>query len=316
MKITVLDSATLGEDLDLSPLSEVMETEIYKNTAPSEVEERIAESDVVIINKIKLNQTNLSGAKKLKLICIAATGFDNIDIEYCKQNNIAVCNVVGYSSQSVAQVTVATALSLACHLNEHTEMVRSGRYTASGVANSLTPVYHEIAGKTWGIVGYGNIGKQVGRVADAIGCRVIYNKRTPDGNDNCVSLETLCKESDIISIHTPLSPSTRGIISREMITLMKNDAIVVNAARGAVTDEGALALAIKEGRIGALGSDVYSVEPFGEDHPFYEIKELPNVCLTPHMAWGAYESRVRCLNEIILNIKAFLGGEIRCRLDI
>lgn len=316
MKITVLDSATLGEDLDLSPLSEVMETEIYKNTAPSEVEERIAESDVVIINKIKLNQTNLSGAKKLKLICIAATGFDNIDIEYCKQNNIAVCNVVGYSSQSVAQVTVATALSLACHLNEHTEMVRSGCYTASGVANSLTPVYHEIAGKTWGIVGYGNIGKQVGRVADAIGCRVIYNKRTPDGNDNCVSLETLCKESDIISIHTPLSPSTRGIISRDMIALMKNDAIVVNAARGAVTDEGALALAVKEGRIGALGSDVYSVEPFGEDHPFYEIKELPNVCLTPHMAWGAYESRVRCLNEIILNIKAFLGGEKRCRLDI
>ncbi len=316
MKITVLDSATLGEDLDLSPLSEVMETEIYKNTAPDQVAGRIAESDVVIINKVKLTEANLSGAKNLKLICIAATGYDNIDVAYCKKAGVAVCNVIGYSSQSVAQITVATALSLISHLHEHSETVRSGRYSASGVANSLTPVYHEIAGMTWGIVGYGNIGRQVGKVAEALGCRVIYNRNTPDGNENCVSVETVCRESDIISIHTPLSDSTRNLINSDMIALMKKDAIVVNAARGAVTDEGALATAVKEGRIGALGSDVYSVEPFGTDHPFYEIKELPNVCLTPHMAWGAYEARVRCLNEIILNIKAFFGGDIRCRVDL
>jgi glycerate dehydrogenase len=316
LKITVLDSATLGEDLDLSPLSEVMETEIYVNTPPESVAERIAESDVVIINKVKLNESNLAGAKNLKLICVAATGYDNIDVAYCKMAGIAVCNVVGYSSLSVAQITVATVLSLSCHLHEHTETVRSGRYTASGVANSLTPVYHELAGKTWGIVGYGNIGKQVGRVAEALGCRVIYNKRTPDKNSECVSLETLCKESDIITIHTPLSDSTRGLISKDMVSLMKNDVIVVNEARGAVTDEAALSLAVKEGRIGALGCDVYSVEPFGTDHPFYEIKERPNVCLTPHMAWGAYEARVRCLGEIVLNIKAFFNGEIRNRVDL
>ena len=184
------------------------------------------------------------------------------------------------------------------------------------MANSLTPVYHELAGKTWGIVGYGNIGKQVGRVAEALGCRVIYNKRTPDGNKNCVSLETLCAESDIITVHTPLSDSTRGLIGERAIRLMKRDVILVNEARGAVTDEKALADAIKEGRIGALGCDVFSVEPFGKDYPFYDIKELPNVCLTPHMAWGAYEARVRCLGEIILNIKAFFGGEIRSRVDI
>ena len=316
MKITVLDSATLGEDLDLSPLSEVMETEIYVNTPPESVAERIAESDVVIINKVKLNESNLAGAKNLKLICIAATGFDNIDVAYCKTAGIAVCNVVGYSSLSVAQITVATVLSLSCHLHEHTETVRSGRYTESGVANSLTPVYHELAGKTWGIVGYGNIGKQVGRVADALGCNVIYNKRSPDEKPECVSLETLCKESDIITIHTPLSDSTRGLISADMISLMKNDVIVVNEARGAVTDETALSHAIKEGSIGALGCDVYSIEPFGTDHPFYEIKELPNVCLTPHMAWGAYEARVRCLGEIVLNIKAFFNGDIRNRVDL
>ena len=314
MKITVLDSATLGDDLDLSPLSAVGETEVYKNSAPDEVEGRISESDVVVINKIKLNESNLSSAKKLKLICIAATGYDNIDVAYCKKAGIAVCNVVGYSTHSVAQITVATVLSLACHLPEHGETVKSGRYTESGVANSLVPVYHELAGKTWGIVGFGNIGRQVGRVAEAFGCRVLANRRS--GGDGCVSLEQLCRESDIITVHTPLSDSTRGLISREMVALMKKDVIIANAARGLVTDERAIADAVKEGRIGAFGSDVFSVEPFGKDHPFYEIKDLPNVCLTPHMAWGAYEARVRCLDEIVENIKSFQNGETRSRVDL
>ncbi len=311
MKITVLDSATLGDDLDLSPLSEVGETEIYKNTAPSEVAARIAESDVVVINKIKLNESNLSAAKNLKLICIAATGYDNIDVAYCKEKGIAVCNVVGYSTHSVAQITVATVLSLACHLPEHTDTVKSGRYTASGVANSLTPVYHELAGKTWGIIGCGNIGGQVAKVAEAFGCRVIASRRSGGA-----TVEEVCRESDIITIHTPLNDSTRGLVSREMIALMKKDVIIANAARGAVTDERAIADAVKEGRIGAFGSDVFSVEPFGEDHPFYEIKDLPNVCLTPHMAWGAYEARVRCLSEIVENIKSFKNGETRSRVDL
>lgn len=311
MKITVLDSATLGDDLDLSPLSEVGETEIYKNTAPNEVAARIAESDTVVINKIKLNESNLANAKNLKLICIAATGYDNIDVAYCKEKGIAVCNVVGYSTHSVAQITVATVLSLACHLPEHCETVKSGRYSASGVANSLTPVYHELAGKTWGIIGYGNIGRQVGKVAEAFGCRVIASRRSGGA-----SVEEVCREADIITIHTPLNDSTRGLISREMIALMKKDVIIANAARGAVTDERAIADAVKEGRIGAFGSDVFSVEPFGEDHPFYEIKDLPNVCLTPHMAWGAYEARVRCLSEIVENIKAFQKREIRSRVDL
>ena len=316
MKITVLDAKTLGDDLDLSPLNEVGETEIYENTAPALVAERIADSEVVIINKVKLNGANLCGAKKLRLICIAATGYDNIDVAYCRENGIAVCNVVGYSTDSVAQITVATVLSLACHLKEHTESVSSGEYTASGIANKLTPVYHELAGKTWGIIGYGNIGRKVGDIARALGCKVIANRRSTTDENECVSLDTLCKKSDIITIHTPLNDSTRGLINKEKIALMKSDVIIVNTARGAVTDEAELALAVKEGRIGALGSDVYSVEPFGEDHPFYAIKELPNVCLTPHMAWGAYEARKRCLDDIVKNIKAFCGGEIRSRVDL
>lgn len=313
MKITVLDSATLGEDLDLSPLNSVGEAEIYKNTAPEEVADRIKDSDAVVINKIKLNESNLSTAKNLKLICIAATGFDNIDVNYCKKAGIAVCNVVGYSTHSVAQITVATVLSLACHLPEHNETITSGRYTVSGVANSLIPVYHELAGKTWGIVGYGNIGRQVAKVAEAFGCKVVFCRR--NANEG-ISIDELCRVSDIITIHTPLNDGTRGLIGKEMIDLMKKDVIVVNEARGLVTDEKAIAEAVKEGRIGAFGSDVFSVEPFGEDHPFYEIKDLPNVLLTPHMAWGAYEARERCLSEIIENIKAFKNGEKRSRIDL
>lgn len=316
MKITVLDAKTLGEDLDLSPLGEVGETEIYENTSPAQVAERIAESEVVILNKVKLNGENLSAAKNLKLICIAATGYDNIDVSYCKRRGIAVCNVVGYSTDSVAQITVATVLSLACHLKEHTATVSSGEYTESGVANRLTPVYRELAGKTWGIIGYGNIGRKVGEIARAFGCNVIATRRNKTDEAECVSIEALCRESDVITIHTPLNDSTRGLVSREMIALMKRDVIIVNAARGAVTDEAALAEAVADRRIGGLGSDVYSVEPFGREHPFYAIKELDNVCLTPHMAWGAYEARVRCLNEIIMNIKAFYGGELRSRVDL
>lgn len=316
MKITVLDSATLGRDLDLSPLSRVGEPEIYDNTAPEQVAERLSDCEVVIVNKIKLGEAELAKAANLKLICIAATGYDNIDLAYCRKAGIAVCNVVGYSSISVAQITVATVLSLACHLPEHAETVQSGRYTASGVANSLVPVYHELAGKTWGVVGYGNIGRQVAKVAEALGCSVIYARNRPDNCENCVSIHTLCEKSDIISIHTPLNAGTRNLINEALIASMKPHAIVVNAARGAVTDEAALARAVKEGRIGALGSDVYSIEPFGADHPFYAIKDLPNVLLTPHMAWGAYEARVRCLAEMIANIEAFYRGEIRCRVDL
>lgn len=314
MKIAVLDSATLGRDLDLSPLFELGEVDIYEGSTPSEVEQRICDCDVVIINKIKLGEHNLPYAKRLKLICLAATGYDNVDIDYCRRAGIAVCNVVGYSTQSVSQITLAMVLFLASHLGEHTEFVRNGAYTASGIANNLTPVYNELCGKRWGIVGYGNIGRQVGRVAEALGCEVsACRSRACEG---FVSLEDICRDCDIITIHTPLSESTRGFIDERMISLMKPQAIVVNVARGAVWDEAAIARAVREGRIGALGCDVYSSEPFSKEHPFYDIKDMKNVCLTPHMAWGAYEARKRCLGEIIANIRAFAGGEVRSRVDL
>ena len=315
MKIVVLDGATLGEDLSLSPLDAYGDVTVYKTSSQEEVCLRVSDADILILNKIKLNESNLKYAKNLKLICEAATGYDNIDLSYCREKGIAVSNVVGYSTHSVAQVTISMALSLFTHIPEYSRFVKNGDYTKSGIANRLIPVYHEICGKTWGIVGLGNIGKQVAKTATAMGCNILAFKRVPDEEYECVSLERLCRESDIISIHLPLSESTRNIFDKKCISLMKEDAILINLSRGATTDENAIALAIKEGRIGGFASDVYSEEPFSENHPFTEIMDKDNVLFTPHMAWGAYEARERCLFEILKNIESFKNGERRNRID-
>ena len=314
MKIVSLDASTLGADIDLSLYEKYGELTVYQSTAQEEFADHVGDSDVIIINKLKVGRHNLPACPSVKLICVTATGYDNIDTEYCKEKGIAVCNVVGYSTQNVAQLTVAMALSLICHLGEYNRSVADGTYSQGTVANILTPVYHEIYGKTWGIVGYGNIGKQVGAVAKALGCKVIVHKRTEIEGEECVDIDTLCKESDIISVHTPLNDGTRVLISRERIAMMKNDAIFINVARGAVVDEAALTDAILNKKIGGIGVDVYSKEPFPTDHPYASIAGRDNVIFTPHMAWGSYEARVRCCDEIALNIEAFLAGERRNRV--
>ncbi len=316
MKIVILDRLTLGADLDLSPADSFGEVISYDKTEPCEVAEHIGDADVIFVNKVKLGAHNLEDAKNLKLICEAATGYDNIDVEYCKKRGIGVCNVPGYSTYAVAQVTVGMVLYLMNHLPEYTRYTKDGTYTNGASANILTPIYHELYGKTWGIVGYGGIGSRVGEIAKALGCRVIAYKRTPVDGVECTDIDTLLRESDIVTVHIPLSEETRGLISKERIATMKKDAVLVNTARGAVCDEAALCDALKEGRIGALGTDVYSVEPFPEESPFYEIREYDNVCFTPHMAWGAKESRERCFGEMLKNMDAFFKGEIRNRIDL
>ena len=205
-------------------------------------------------------------------------------------------------------------LSLITHLPVYCKATADGSYTRGGNANMLAPTYHEVAGLTWGVVGAGKIGSRVADVAKALGCRVLTNRRHPDGVS--VELETLLRGSDIVTIHTPLTPETRGLIGERELAMMKDGAILVNMARGAVTDEAAVAEAVKSGKLGALGCDVYSMEPFPESHPFYAIRDRENVLLTPHMSWGAYEARARCLDEMILNMQAFFKGEIRNRVDI
>lgn len=314
MKIAILDKSTLGEDVSLAPIRALGQTTEYETTQPDQVEERISEADVVIVNKIKLNATNLKDAKNLKLICVAATGYDNIDTEYCKQNGIALCNVPGYSTDSVAQVSVAMALSLVNHLNEYRDFVHSREYTASGVANRLVPVYHELSSMSWGVVGGGGIGTRVAEIAKALGCKVLVCRRKQEGDFPLADIDTLVDTCDIISFHVPLSDTTRNLLNSQRIARLKNNAIIINTARGAVTDEKALAEAVKNAEIGGIGVDVYSVEPFSKEHPFNDILDMKNVILTPHMAWGSFESRTRCVKEIAKNIKAFLSEEKRNRI--
>lgn len=316
MKIVMLDRATLGYDLDISELDKCGDTVIYDRTLPEETVHRVKNADAVFLNKVKLTGEILAQCRNLKLICEAATGYDNIDIDFCRENGIAVCNVPGYSANSVSQVTVAMALSLACRLGEYRRFTASGDYTKSGIQNRLTPVFHELNGKTWGIVGYGNIGSRVADAARALGCRVLAFKRRPVCGVECADIETVLSKSDVISVHLPLSCDTRNIIDKKRISMIKKNAIFINASRGLVADEEALCSAVKEGKLGGLGIDVYSEEPFRADSPYYEIKNFDNVCLTPHMAWGAYEARERCFKIMLENMKAFFGGEIKNRVEL
>ena len=314
MKIVILDAATLGADIDLSPIGALGEMTVYERTDVGEISARLADADVAVVNKLKMNEMTLDGAKKLKVICVTATGYDNVDVAYCASRGIAVCNVPAYSTDSVAQVTLAMALSLTTHLFAYRTHVTSGAYTAGGVANCLVPVYHEISSLTWGVVGGGGIGRRVAEVARAMGCRVLMCRKQPETEFEGVDLDTLCRESDIISLHVPLTDQTRGMITKERIRAMKKGAIFINVARGAVADEAALAEAIEAGHLGGLGIDVFEREPLTADHPYCRIMDRENVCLTPHMAWGAFEARARCVAVVAENIKAFYVGEKRNRI--
>ena len=316
MKIVILDAKTLGDDMEFSSFEKFGEVNVYQTTSELQIEERIKDVQIIIVNKIKLNKDNLEKSKKLKLICVTATGYDNIDINYCWRNEIAVCNVRGYSTDSVAQLTMSMALSLMTHLNEFDKYVKDGRYTAGGVQNHLRPYFHELTGKTWGVIGLGNIGKQVARLATAFGMEVVANPHKIQEGYNCIDLDELCRVSDIISVHVPLTSETKGMINEKRIAMMKKDVIFINVSRGAVADENALVTAYENGKMGGLGIDVYSTEPMTSESPYNRILNKRNVIFTPHMAWGAYEARKRCIEEIVKNIETFLMGGKRNRVDL
>ena len=316
MKIVILDRKTLGDDTPLADIERHGELISYDTTPEELISERIEGADVVIVNKVKMTREVITSSRSLKLICVFATGYDNIDLSAAKEKGVGVCNVPGYSSESVAMYTVATVLALATHLTEHNAFVRSGEYTKSGMANRLTPVYHEISGKVWGVVGYGGIGRSVAKIARAMGAEVVVCKQSNDETVKCVDIDTLCKISDVITLHVPLTDKTLRMISKERIENMKPSVILVNEARGNVVDELAVAEAVLNGKLCAFGCDVYSKEPFGADHPYQRIKHLENVILTPHAAWAAYEARARCAEIIGNNIDAYKNGKILNRVDI
>ncbi len=314
MKIVILDSATLGDDIDLSPIAALGQVTEYKTTADKELPEKIAEAEVIILNKLRLGKHNLPYAKSLRLICVTATGYDNIDTEYCRTHGIALCNVPAYSTDSVAQLTLTMALALVSKADAYRRYIREGEYTRSGKANCLVPVYHEMSSLTWGVVGGGNIGSRVAALAEAFGCRILMCRQKQDSRYEICGIDELCRKADIISLHVPLTEKTRGMLSRERLQSMKKGAILINMARGAVADEAAIAELVGNGHLGGIGIDVFTSEPFGADHPYNKISDMDNVFLTPHMSWGSYESRQRCMRVISENIAEFYKGGNKNRI--
>ena len=315
MKITVLDKKTMGDDISFAPVERYGELTAYDISPAEFIPERVADAEVIILNKAKITSDVIAAAKNLKLICVFATGYDNIDLIAAREAGVAVCNVPGYSTDSVTLYTIATVTALASRIITYRTAVSSGEYTAIGSPNKISPAFNDLRGKTWGIIGYGNIGKSVAEVAKAFGANVIVNKRTPTDDAVCVDVDTLCRRSDVITVHCPLNDDTRGMINADRLALMKKSVILVNEARGAVLDESAVAKAVENGDIAAFGCDVYTKEPFPADHPYTAIKDLDNVILTPHSAWASYEARTRCVDIISNNIASYINGDKLNRVD-
>ena len=314
MKLVVLEKESLGTDLDITYFNEFGEVDYYDRTVYDEIADRIADADIVIANKVPLNESTLNGAKNLKIICETATGYNNVDLDYCKARGIRVTNVVGYSTPIVAQHTFAMALYLLEKLPVYDTYVKNGDYAKSPIFTCFEPFFTELEGKTWGIIGLGNIGRKVAEIAKVFGCRVIFysasgNNTTADYER--VDFDTLLAESDILSLHCPLTDRTQNIINAEALAKMKKTAILINVARGPVVDEQALYDALMSGQIAAAGLDVLVKEPIAADNPLAKIQDSTKLLITPHMAWGSHEARERCAREVYKNIQSFLAGEER-----
>lgn len=314
MKIVVLEQESMGYDIDITCFEDFGEVTYYKNTAKDEVAQRVKDVDIIIANKAPLNKDTLKDADRLKIICEFATGYNNVDLDYCKERGIRVTNAVGYSTPVVAQHTFAMALYLMEKLPVYDTYVKNGEYAKCPIFTCFEPYFSELNGKTWGIIGLGNIGRKVAEIAKVFGCHVIFYSAS--GNNNTteyerVDFDTLLAESDILSLHCPLTDRTQNIMDADAFSKMKKTAILINVARGPVVDEQALYNALTTGQIAAAGLDVLVKEPIDKDNPLGKIKDSTKLLITPHMAWGSNEARNRCKNEVYENIKSFLAGQDR-----
>ena len=312
MKIVLLDAGTMGSDMTFSGIEALGECAIYNNTSPEEVKERIKDAEVVVINKVLLNRDVLESAQNLKLICVFAIGYNNIDIEYCKERNIKVRNVPGYCVGSVCQHTFALLFSLIENIRYYDDFVKKGDYSESGMANHLGRPFFEIDGKKWGIIGMGAIGRAVADCAAAFGAEVSYSSisgAVRKEKYKNVPLETLLRESDIITVHAPLNEKTQGLVGKKELSMMKKSAVIVNVGRGAIIDENALAEALSEGVIAGAALDVYAEEPPKVESGVLSVKDGERIVYTPHIAWASVEARKRCISMTADNIAAFLRGE-------
>lgn len=305
MKIAFLDAATMG-DVSFEPFEKLGDFTRYENSTPEEARERVRDLDVLLINKVIVDKKLIDSAPNLKLICIAATGVNNIDVEYAASKGIPVRNAVGYSTDSVVQTTFMHILSLVGGAPYFDESVKSGSYSRSGMFTDTKWNWWELAGKTIGIIGMGNIGQKVARIAEAFGMKVCYYSTSGTGHCKdypCLSLEELLKTSDIVSVHAPLNERTLNLIGKEQLSMMKPQAYLVNVGRGAIIVEEDLAQAVDDGVIAGAGVDVFVTEPLPESHPYLRMRHPERMRLSPHIAWASIEARDRLIGIMAENIQ-------------
>ena len=309
MKIVFLDALTLGDDIDYSQFERLGEVVKYPYTAPEEVPERASDADVLVVNKVPVNASTVSGAENLKLVCVTATGTNNLDKDYLAQRGIEWRNVAGYSTETVAQHTFAILFYLLEKLRYYDDYVKSGSYLESPIFTHFAQPFHELCGKTWGIIGLGAIGRRVADIAKAFGMEVIYYSASgapAQEGYHQVDLDTLLAQSDIVSIHAPLNEYTANLVNKDLLHKMKSDAILLNLGRGPIISEADLADALNNGEIAAAGLDVLCVEPMAKDSPLLSVKDKDRLFITPHIAWASLEARERLVKIVAGQIEEFV----------
>lgn len=314
MNIVFLEADNLGSDMNFDRFSQLGEVTIYKETAPEQVAERIADAEAVIVNKLMMDEETLKDAPHIRYIGITATGKNNIDFAYTGKRGICVTNVAGYSTDVVAQHTFAMTLYLMEHLRYYDEYVKSGEYTKSRTFCHMDRSFYELSKKTWGILGLGAIGGRVAQIAEAFGCRVIFY--SPSGTKRKekytqVDFDTLLAQSDILSVHAPLTQKTHHLMDYGAFCKMKPSSVFINVGRGPIVEENGLCQALSEGRIAAAGLDVLEREPMDKESPLRRLADSDALLITPHIAWAAVEARHRLLDEVWENLSAFQRGEAR-----
>ena len=311
MKIVILDSYTENPgDLSWDGIARLGELTVYDRSAPEDVIRRIGDAEVVFTNKTPITREVLDACPSIRFISVLATGYNCVDYVYAKEKGIPVTNIPAYGTDSVGQFAIALLLEICHHIGHHSDTVRSGKWTSSPDFCYWDYPLIELAGKTMGIIGFGRIGQVVGRVAKALGMRVLAFSRSESESgraiaDAYVDLDTLLRESDVVSLHCPLFPETEGIINRDTIAKMKDGAILINNSRGQLVVEQDLADALNSGKLAAAGLDVVSVEPIRADNPLLGAK---NCIITPHISWAAKEARERIMQMAEKNLQAYLDG--------
>lgn len=312
MKIVFLDAKTIGEDIDLSGYEALGEVVKYDFSTSQEASGRVADADVIILNKVPVNEQSIGAAKNLKLVCVTATGTNNLDKEYLDKRGIAWRNVAGYSTECVTQHTFAMLFYLLEHLPYYDEYVKSEKYVGDRMFTHFDRKFSEIDGKTWGVIGMGAIGRRVAEIAKLFGCRVVYYSTSGKNNQpgyQRVELDELLATSDIVSVHAPLTPETEGLMDKTAFAKMKKSAIFMNLGRGPIVSEQDLADALNAGEIRGAALDVLSVEPMQPENPLRGIKDSDKLLITPHIAWASVEARKRLMATILDQVKEFFGIE-------